>query len=43
MPRLKAIHSQKLYRPEAGISESFPNLQYVLTRPITLGTHPATV
>jgi TnpA family transposase len=34
MPRLKAIHSQKLYRPDAGISEAFPNLQLVLTRPI---------
>ena len=34
MPRLKAIHSQKLYRPDTGISEAFPNLQPVLTRPI---------
>jgi TnpA family transposase len=34
MPRLKAIHSQKLYRPETGISEAFQNLQPVLTRPI---------
>lgn len=34
MPRLKAIHSQKLYRPETGITEAFPNLQNVLTRPI---------
>jgi len=34
LPRLKAIHAQKLYRPEAGDSEAYPNLQPVLTRPI---------
>ena len=34
MPRIKAIHSQKLYRPDTGISELYPNLQLVLTRPI---------
>ncbi len=34
MPRLKAIHSQKLYRPEPGMAEAYPNLQPVLTRPI---------
>ncbi len=34
MPRIKAIHSQKLYRPDTGISGEFPNLQQVLTRPI---------
>ncbi len=34
LPRLKAIHDQKLYRPEAGDSEAYPNLQPVLTRPI---------
>ncbi|MGI6120574.1 MAG: Tn3 family transposase, partial [Desulfosporosinus sp.] len=34
MPRLKAIHSQKLYRPESGMAEAYPNLQPVLTRPI---------
>lgn len=34
MPRLKAINSQKLYRPDIGISDAFPNLQPVLTRPI---------
>ncbi|WP_160692552.1 Tn3 family transposase [Clostridium sp. C2-6-12] len=34
MPRIKAIHSQKLYRPDTGISNAFPNLQYILTRPI---------
>lgn len=34
MPRLKAIHAQKLYRPETGMVESYPNLQPILTRPI---------
>ncbi|MBY0155386.1 Tn3 family transposase [Cytobacillus firmus] len=34
MPRLKSIHSQKLYRPDVGMTDSFPNLQPVLTRPI---------
>lgn len=34
MPRIKAMHSQKLYRPDKGISEAFPNLQPVLTRAI---------
>lgn len=34
MPRLKAIHSQKLYRPDSGITEAFPNLYHILTRPI---------
>lgn len=34
MPRLKAIHSQKLYRPETGMMEKFENLQDILTRPI---------
>lgn len=34
MPRLKAIHKQKLYGPDTGISEAFPNLQDILTRPI---------
>ncbi|WP_010233434.1 Tn3 family transposase [Clostridium arbusti] len=34
MPRIKAIHSQKLYRPDPGMSEAYPNLQPVLTRPI---------
>jgi TnpA family transposase len=35
LPRLKAIHAQKLYRPEAGQPEAYPNLQPVLRRPIT--------
>jgi TnpA family transposase len=34
LPRLKAIHSQRLYRPESGQPEAFPKLQPVLTRPI---------
>jgi TnpA family transposase len=34
LPRLKAIHSQKLYRPDAGQSDAYKNLQAVLTKPI---------
>ena len=34
LPRLKAIHSQKLYRPETGRAGCYPNLQQILTRPI---------
>ena len=34
MPRLKAIHTQKLYRPESGMTDAYTNLQHVLTRPI---------
>ena len=34
LPRLKAIHSQKLYRPDTGKPEAYSNLQLVLTRPI---------
>jgi TnpA family transposase len=34
LPRLKAIHRQRLYRPEAGHPEAYPNLQPVLRRPI---------
>ena len=34
LPRLKAIHRQKLYRPEAGKPEAFARLQHVLSRPI---------
>lgn len=37
MPRLKAIYKQKLYRPDSGITDSFPNLQDILTRPINWG------
>jgi TnpA family transposase len=34
LPRLKAIHQQRLYRPEAGHPEANPNLQPILRRPI---------
>ena len=34
MPRFKAIHRQKLYRPERGDRAAYPNLQAVLKRPI---------
>src|SRR5258708_8384160 len=34
LPRLKAIHAQKLYRVEAGQPEEYPNLEPVLTRAI---------
>lgn len=34
LPRLKAIHKQRLYRPEAGCPQAYPNLQPVLRRPI---------
>jgi len=34
LPRLKALHAQKLYRPEAGQPDAYPQLQPVLTRPI---------
>src|SRR5208283_4871266 len=34
MPRLKAIHSQKLYRPDTGQPDAFKHLQWVLTKPI---------
>ncbi len=34
LPRLKAIHSQRLYRPEAAKESRYPRLEDVLTRPI---------
>ena len=34
LPRLKAIASQKLYRPQTGHAEDYPELQPILTRPI---------
>ena len=34
LPRLKAIYEQKLYRPESGSPDAYPNLQLILTRPI---------
>jgi TnpA family transposase len=37
LPRLKAIPTQRLYRPTAGQPEAFPNLQPVLRRPLDWG------
>src|SRR5437016_6433140 len=34
LPRLKNLHAQKLYRPEMGRPDAYPNLQHILTRPI---------
>jgi TnpA family transposase len=34
MPRLKAIPVQKLFRPDAGRADAYPNLQAILTKPI---------
>lgn len=34
MPRIKRIHSQKLYRPESNNPDAYINLQDILTRPI---------
>ncbi|MGI9145553.1 MAG: transposase, partial [Chloroflexota bacterium] len=34
LPRLKGIARQKLYRPETGSPDAYPQLQPVLTRPI---------
>lgn len=34
MPRLKGIAHQKLYRPQAGQPDAYPNLKLILTRPI---------
>jgi len=34
LPRLKAIHAQRLYRPEPGKPGAYPNPQPVLSRPI---------
>lgn len=34
LPRLKAIHSQKLCRPETGKAEDYANLQLILSKPI---------
>jgi len=34
LPRLKAIHSQKLYRPKTGQAGAYEKLQQILTRPI---------
>ena len=32
LPRLKAIHKQRLYQPDAGQAHAYPNLQPVLRR-----------
>lgn len=34
LPRIKAIHKEKLYRPEPGKPDDYQNLQSILTRPI---------
>jgi TnpA family transposase len=34
MPRLKAIHKQKLYLPDTEYSNAYPNLKPILTRSI---------
>jgi len=34
LPRLKAIHKQKLYRPEVGKPDDYPYLQNILIQPI---------
>ncbi len=34
LPRLKNLHAQRLYRPETGQPDAYPNLQPILTRPI---------
>ena len=43
LPRLKAIHAQKLYRPETGKADAYANLQQILTRPIDLGPRASAV
>lgn len=34
LPRLKAIHSQKLSRPEIGKADAYANLQQILSKPV---------
>ena len=34
LPRIKAIHKEKLYRPESGKPDDYQHLQNILTRPI---------
>ena len=34
LPRLKAIHQQRLYRPDVGQPDAYPHLQPILSRPI---------
>src|SRR6267154_3553424 len=43
LPRLKAIHAQKLYRPETGKADAYANLQLILSRPIDWGLGASTV
>ena len=43
LPRLKAIHRQKLYRPEAGKPEAFPQLAACPVPPDQLGPDPPAV
>jgi TnpA family transposase len=43
LPRLKSIHSQKLYRPETGKADAYANLQLILSKPIELGFGASTV
>jgi TnpA family transposase len=43
MPRLKAIHAQKLYRPEAGQPDAYSHLQLVLDEADRLGTGPPAI
>jgi len=39
LSRLKAIHKQKLYRPDVGQPDAYRNLQTVLTKPINEPIH----
>ncbi len=34
LPRLKAMHKQKLHRPEAGMADAYENLADIMTKPI---------
>ena len=34
MPRIKAIGTQKLYRPDVNMKDAYPNLEKIMTRPI---------
>ena len=34
LPRLKALHSQRVYRPEPGQADAYANLQLILSKPI---------
>jgi hypothetical protein len=43
LPRLKAIHSQKLHRPETGKADAYANLQLILSKADRLGAGAPTV